>query len=128
MKTSPEKVMGHTEGKLTADDVTISDSEGEPIAHLEWSGHHEADARRLVTCWNALSSVPTEWLESFGDGIIEQIQENVALKQERDELVNALRKTSIMGAAYYGMENPHKLHQVFVNAEAILARYPENKE
>lgn len=47
-----------------------------------------ADARRIVACVNALEGVPTEWLESYTTGNVENVlQENARLKQERDEAV-----------------------------------------
>lgn len=47
----------------------------------------KANARRIVACVNALEGVPTEWLESYTAGNVENVlQENARLKQERDEL------------------------------------------
>jgi len=81
MKSSPEKVMSHTEGKVF------------PL---------------------------------FGIRVVKEF-DYMRVVAERDELVKALRKTSLMGAAYYGLVNEHKLHQIFLDADAILARYPEKQ-
>jgi len=52
---------------------------------------HE-DARRIVACVNALVGVPTEWLERFTMGNVENvIQQNARLVKQRDELLQELR-------------------------------------
>ena len=48
-----------------------------------------ANARRLVACWNACQDVPTQVLESIGKGYGPTW---LQAKDERDELLTALKK------------------------------------
>ena len=86
--------MSHTKGKLhyqaDSDAYThiIRDSEGRYITSGPQGsdGTDEANARRLVACWNALDGVPTEWLETYvASGAKNVIQENAALKDDADK-------------------------------------------
>jgi hypothetical protein len=54
--------------------------------------------RRIVACVNALSGVPTDWLENYTAGNVENvIQENARLTLQRDELLAALKDLFAQG-------------------------------
>jgi len=134
MKSSPEKVMGHTEGKVEyqeRSDAYTHIIRGEGYKMIACtpqgsSGTEEADARRLVACWNALDGVPTEWLENYVAGGAENLlQENAALIKERDELVKALRSARDYLDEQYPMVDASELLDEEI--DPILSRYPENK-
>lgn len=63
----------HTEGRLTASEILddgrygILSAENEIIVGVS-SKLTEANARRLVACWNACVGVETAIIESFSDG------------------------------------------------------------
>ncbi len=98
--------MSHTEGKLKADGALIKNQNGEMVAATEGSqSNHEANARRLVACWNALLPFTTEQVENGID--------LVKLMQERDELLATLRDLYLNGNAE--------------NVESILAKYEEEE-
>ncbi len=62
--------------------------------------YNDADARRIVACWNACKGISTEDLERYyntGGGIDEALQEaslrsHVLAVQQRDELLEALKE------------------------------------
>lgn len=91
----------HTEGRMTTDEadhcmphenillmvgtravacVWIDDA---PVP--DYNREQQANARRLVTCWNACEGVPTEMLEAYPAPFTE-------LRTRRDELLEALRE------------------------------------
>lgn len=96
----------HTEGRLKArawsnhaETTIVRDDLAGPVeAVAECSGfgraseHCEANARRLVACWNACEGVSTETLECLKDfqrqSAMQSLQATLA---ERDELIEALR-------------------------------------
>ena len=108
----------HTKGRLGAVHNTqdnawdiFADDTDEPLAILTdtFINQTEANARRLVACWNALLGVDTDFIErvtqSPGATIIEHLQ------RDRDELIAVLRAltdaalkydSSIAGAATRG--------------------------
>jgi uncharacterized protein (DUF1810 family) len=60
------------------------------------SGVDEANARRLVACWNACEGIPTDWMEkhAFGsiDATLQSAMSQVAdARAQRDQLLAALR-------------------------------------
>lgn len=94
--------MSHTEGKLHyqqgADVYThiIRDSNNQYIVRAPQGTdiRDKANARRLVACWNALESVPTDWLENYvADGTKNIFQENAKLKATVDNLLKVIDET-----------------------------------
>lgn len=92
--------MSHTKGKLHYQDESdaythiIRDENGRYIASAPqgFGGTNEADARRLVACWNALLPCSTEMIERYHAlGIDNAYTEIAKLKRERDEALAALR-------------------------------------
>lgn len=99
----------HTEGPLATDAYgNVQDETGASIAtvtnwdmrHDRLSGECEANARRIVACWNACEGLRTESLErmpgTFAQAMIhnnflELWSEYADAKAQRDELLNALR-------------------------------------
>jgi hypothetical protein len=114
--------MSHTEGKLSVcseDGTLIRQANGDAIADTLWSsGFDEANARRLVACWNALLPVPTEWLEQYNrdPNVDSVITENAKLRIERDELVKALRDVA---------ENRGMSSARYREIKNMLAKYTE---
>ncbi len=129
--------MSHTEGKLShayrkrhdgwyAEE--IFDSSGELVATAAWypvkieggfTTNREANARRLVACWNAMEGIddPEMWVMQmqYMDGHFGTLlDERDDLVKERDELVAVIR--SAQKAFEQGIKSD------FSN---ILAKYPE---
>lgn len=81
-------------GKLKHEGHYILEEDGGAIG--VFGGTDPANAIRLVACWNALTQVPTEWLEQYNrdpnvDSVVDSIiTENDKLRIERDELVALL--------------------------------------
>jgi len=117
----------HTEGKLTispdlrwiigADGNRVASTGGALTRSLE---QNEANARRLVACWNACDGLPQDaldggWtasgLSKFAHGLEISLER---MAKERDELVSVLR-------SYRGSEWGSK-----ANVDAILAKYPQS--
>ena len=149
VKSSPEKVVGHTEGKVEyqeRSDAYTHIIRGEGYKMIACtpqgsSGTEEADARRLVACWNACEKFSTEDIERANEAypqgrdrielildLTETRKQVVVLEAERDELVKALRESLITSSAYFNASHPKMDHPVLRDAAAILARYPENEE
>lgn len=99
----------HTQGRLTVAGPTIQGGEdacGVPlaIAHMlnPYAGatgaadRVEANARRLVACWNACEGLTTETLEVAGSGIApslnEIFEEHGELMAQRDELLGICQR------------------------------------
>lgn len=81
-------------------------SEGDllPLCDMEAGpdDDYEANARRLVACWNACEGITTERLEDLGRPLMKhligcderaarQVKEAAALTAQRDELLSALK-------------------------------------
>lgn len=85
----------HTPGKLyvTLDDgvyggrMIIADGRGPCIAEVMYADA-QANARRLVACWNACAAIPTASLE---DGAADILAHSIDLMKQRDELLSELR-------------------------------------
>jgi hypothetical protein len=76
----------HTQGRLEAiGDVILFPPQNGAFRgfNLEGCPNPEANARRLVACWNACEGVPTEMLEEYPAPFTE-------LHAQRDELLEAL--------------------------------------
>ncbi len=89
----------HTQGRLIARGFSIYAAEGRtPVADTCLTAsvpdNDEANARRLVACWNACAGIPTKALEDAGTIAVEvedEMQaELLAAWQQRDELLAAL--------------------------------------
>jgi hypothetical protein len=116
----------HTKGKLVyqenSDAYTniIRDSKGQFIVSTPQGTCeiHEANARRLVACWNACDGMPLLHLERLGEekkGVMQLVAHREELRQERDELVKALRKAMCIGL----------FPEVdFNEISSVLAKYP----
>lgn len=90
-------------GKTVASQYTLYDEHGQRVANSFESvmvsqrsdGECEANARRLVACWNACEGLDTETLELMASGnapsLREIFGEHGQLWGQRDELLAALR-------------------------------------
>lgn len=89
--------MTHTQGKLRvgtkyATDI-YADRAGHAIARAvnpQATGEDEANARRLVACWNACTAMLTkdvEELAEFGNGVMQLIVKATDAITDRDELL-----------------------------------------
>jgi hypothetical protein len=82
--------MSHTEGKLSVcseDGTLIRQANGDAIADTLWSsGFDEANARRLVACWNYCIGMSIEHLEAKHDWKIE-----ARVLTKNGELVRAVK-------------------------------------
>lgn len=94
----------HTPGRLKAIKHSIySDDEGHSVAMtflISQSEHDEANARRLVACWNACEGISTESLESGQPMMaVFQKEQSRADRAEvgRDELLAALKHIASHG-------------------------------
>ena len=102
MKSSPEKVMGHTEGKLTvAENGVFIVSEGNEVIAMvgDTPGEEQcADTRRFVACWNVCNGIKTESLEKSlsitEQPMLENAMYSELLEVENDNLLKALRDMS----------------------------------
>lgn len=85
---------------------------------IAWFGGEdtdEANARRLVACWNRLEPFTTEQIEDFGYDLfsevrpryLETVQELRAIHAQRDELLAALEK--IAGFTLSQFMGPHDM-------------------
>jgi hypothetical protein len=106
----------HTEGKLMLDRTSLCDKRGILVAWTETSSRsdeeNEANARRLVACWNACGNIPTKWLESVSEEL--SVRSFAQTIQERDELLAVLRK-----------KPNHFIGEWEDGVQAILAKYSE---
>ena len=97
--------MSHTEGTLTQGIIpcilSINDSAiGKTCTRHRSSEENEANARRLVACWNAMDGIDDpelwvaqmEFMDSDHTISVDAIRE---LQQERDELVKAVESAEI---------------------------------
>lgn len=69
--------MSHTKGKLTAKGDLVCDSSGDGLwdYHEKSQEENEANARRLVACWNACDGMSTELLEVVSEHGMIQLAE-----------------------------------------------------
>lgn len=94
----------HTLGRLSIQVLTGTETNGQSIfqcglglRHHSFSDEQEANAQRLVACWNACESVPTEVLEAQQAGglpwsVPDQIDRGVIAK----EMLAALRGLEVL--------------------------------
>lgn len=88
----------------------------------------EANARRLVACWNACIGIPTEYVEAAtGVGDISAFRQRTAA--ERDELLAALRdlRTAIHdfnGHGMPGFKDRALAYVVMAVADQVLKKHP----
>lgn len=108
--------MSHTEGKLEY-------SEERPNCiisgqRIMGSAAFEADARRLVACWNEHDGLVHDNARLY-ESLNSEMRARIEAEKERDELVVALRKFNhdVLEEFAYA-PNPGEV-------EAILAKYPE---
>jgi len=82
----------HTQGRLELDEgyrrIAKAD-DGRDIFLVHEHGNAEANARRLVACWNACEGLPTAWIEGGAADILEHAK---SLNAQRDELLAALQE------------------------------------
>jgi len=93
------KTMSHTKGELTAKGDLVCDSSGNSLwdYHEKSPEENEANARRLVACWNAMDGIedPEMWVAQmvYMDGDHSLLVNDVHdLYKERDELAMAATK------------------------------------
>lgn len=89
--------MNHTEGKLTARGDEVCDSSGNALwdYHGKSQEENEANARRLVACWNAFEGVPTEAIEKSAstgpvtviEGFLQQDPSTIPTADEHNALL-----------------------------------------
>lgn len=93
----------HTPGPLQTGQLittTVFDVAGSVVAstvarHESPTSEHEANARRIVACWNACQTLTTEQVEFIArDGGVRKYMD------ERDELLSALQARAQVDAAY----------------------------
>lgn len=81
----------------------------------------KANARRIVACVHACKGIPTDGLEKLVAGLADQPIAYVGMKQQRDELADALRGLLYRTDTFYG----DALHRETVEqrtARALLAK------
>jgi hypothetical protein len=126
---------GYTPGKLAVS-ASLFDNEGCPetvIVGVEKNafvavaidfgennpGMREANARRLVACWNACEGVPTEVLEAQqAGGLPWSVADQIEQRVQRDELLAALKQalpfmeaeSVISGYGYFRPSNPNNFN------------------
>lgn len=105
----------HTQGRLIVrGGYSIYAADGKtPVADAclinSVAVHDEANARRLVACWNACDGVPTADLEQYAslDGCdnetVARLKFIIGLTRQRDELLAALEKAERKLSAYVGV-------------------------
>ncbi len=110
----------HTQGRLTVAGPTIQGSEdacGVPLALAHMLNPYagatgaadrvEANARRLVACWNACDGISTERLEDLGRPLLNHLigcdERAARMVKERDELLVALERAERKLSAYVGV-------------------------
>jgi len=75
----------------------FADRAGHAIARTvnpQTEGEDEANARRLVACWNACDEVSTEFLELLANLPDNQVKAYENLEAQRNELLEALKSCS----------------------------------
>lgn len=95
--------MDHTQGKLAANRDWIGREVGGIVAIIGgFDGvTNEANARRLVACWNALEGVPTEWLENYvSKDVINVIQENAKFRKAAEDLIRIFDQIRCLESRY----------------------------
>jgi hypothetical protein len=81
---------------------------------------NEANARRLVACWNACDGLPQDDLDELAEmpnAVMNLARFSDDLVKERDELVSILRRT-----VKYANRKPFNLTK---EIDAVLTKYPE---
>ena len=111
----------HTPGHLIlehgADIVTFEDGRIMDVASVYChaiDGRSEANAERLVACWNACQGIDTADLKSGSVSIIQKLHDDVAQRvlEQRDELLAALQ--GIIG--YFDSGNSVDVSQATIKA------------
>ena len=108
--------MSHTEGKLRSDVDWISDSDGKTICYVDAKGEdeNEANARRLVACWNEHDGLVSDNAKLY-ESLNGEMRARLAVEKERDELVEALRDLYMHGFSINMSDR----------VSDILAKYPK---
>ncbi|MDY0096407.1 MAG: hypothetical protein RBT80_27235 [Candidatus Vecturithrix sp.] len=127
--------MSHTAGKLTINGKWIRSESGHEVAYFGLPDMDEADARRLVACWNEHDDLVAERdrykkrCQELREGGLRLIEDHsqrtldaMTLRAERDELVKALDILERLSGIAMMEDDP-----VRVAARTILARYQEGK-
>ena len=114
----------HTPGRLKAIKHSIySDDDGHSVAMtflISQSEHDEANARRLVACWNACEGLDTETLEKEPQ-MKNWVASYLERTRQRDELLAALNGL----LAYFESGNSVPVSQATIksnSAEVLAAR------
>lgn len=114
----------HTLGRLVVrGGYSIYTTDGTPVADTCLTAsvpqNDEANARRLVACWNACNGIPVEVLEAVPSGPAGLLPMYARLQNQRDELLAALEK--IAGFTLSQFMGPHDmaLECVTVACDAI---------
>ena len=111
----------HTQGKLAigcgTDIVTFQNGRIMDVASVYChaiDGRSEANAERLVACWNACQGIDTADLKSGSVSIIQKLHDDVAQRvlEQRDELLAALQ--GIIG--YFDSGNSVDVSQATIKA------------
>lgn len=82
--------------------------------------HDEANARRLVACWNASEGIDTEDLEAGSVNIIDKLHDDAARRvmAQRDELLEALKHIEGVALA----DEWRDLPEIAKHARAAIAK------
>lgn len=117
----------HTPGRLKAIKHSIySDDDGHSVAMtflISQSEHDEANARRLVACWNACEDITTAELEEIATtgGMLGPREDVARIAKHRDELLAALKGLLV----YFESGNSVPVSQATIksnSAEVLAAR------
>lgn len=136
--------MNHTEGKVEYQEKSdaythiIRDSKGRMIACTPQGsvGKEEADARRLVACWNEHDGLVHDNAQLY-QSLQGEMQGRLKAEKERDELVKALRKVVDWNDKYPSnrvfshsaiVRIAKEMDEISNETRAILARYDEKQQ
>ena len=136
--------MSHTEGKLRYQEESdvythiIRSEQNKYVASCPQGsgGTNEADARRIVACWNACAEISTDTLEMHGfRTVLADLQRQINEQwKERDELLATLRKVVEWNDKYpshriYSYDRiiqiAQELDTICDEARSLLAKYKE---
>lgn len=123
----------HTPGHLIlehgADIVTFEDGRIMDVASVychEIDGRSEANAERMVACWNACQGIDTADIKSGSVSIINKLHDEAAKRvlAQRDELLAALNllKAADFGANVITAEDERHMDSVAAFARAAIAK------
>jgi hypothetical protein len=120
--------MSHTQGKLKAQESRIYFADLAGGFDIRNCPSPEANARRLVACWNACEGISTDALETEGGAVMGWVRtasKLIAATTQRDELLEALKELTLAyqrTAQYRCLDEVKEDEQRFMNAKAAIAK------